>query len=94
MKNLAAISDSLAAADIAETIKHTKQTLDDLSEVMEKINKGEGTMGQLINNDSLYNNLEAVSLDLDKLLIDMRTNPGRYVHFSIFGRRDKNKPVN
>jgi phospholipid/cholesterol/gamma-HCH transport system substrate-binding protein len=52
---------------------------------MEKINKGEGTMGMLINNDSLYNSLERSAADLDKLLIDLKQNPKRYVHFSMFG---------
>ena len=46
----------------------------------------------LINNDSLYLNLEQATLELDKLLEDIRVNPKRYVHFSIFGRKDKNKP--
>ena len=46
-------------------------------------------MGQLMTNDSLYKNLESVTRDLDKLLIDMEANPKRYVHFSIFGRKDK-----
>jgi len=51
-------------------------------------------MGQLVNNDSLYNNLENAALDLDKLLLDMRLNPERYVHFSIFGRKNKKVPTN
>ena len=48
-------------------------------------------MGQLINNDSLYLNLQATTKDMDNLLIDMKENPKRYVHFSIFGRKDKEK---
>jgi phospholipid/cholesterol/gamma-HCH transport system substrate-binding protein len=58
---------------------------------MEKINKGEGTIGMLINNDSLYNALEQSAVDLDKLLVDLRENPKRYVHISVFGGRSKSK---
>jgi phospholipid/cholesterol/gamma-HCH transport system substrate-binding protein len=47
-------------------------------------------MGQLMNNDSLYNHLDSVSVNLDRLLIDFKEHPKRYVHFSIFGRKDKN----
>lgn len=83
------LGDSLAALDLRNTLNRTKETLANLSAVLDKINKGEGTMGQLINNDSLYLNLEAVSKDMDRLMIDMRENPKRYVHFSIFGRKDK-----
>ena len=46
----------------------------------------------LINNDSLYKKLEKSSADLDKLIIDLRVNPERYMHFSVFGRKDRNKP--
>lgn len=90
MKNLAAITDSISAADLTQTINNAKVTLDQTAALMKKINEGEGTMGKLVNSDSLYNNLDAASKDLDLLLIDLKKNPGRYVHFSIFGRRDKN----
>jgi len=85
------LGDSLAALDMRTTLVKAQKTFEDLSATLNKINKGEGTMGQLINNDSLYNNLEAVSRDMDSLMIDLKENPKRYVHFSIFGRRDKKK---
>ena len=85
------LGDSLAALDMRNTLVKAQKTFEDLSATLDKINKGEGTMGQLINNDSLYNNLEAVSRDMDSLMIDLKENPKRYVHFSIFGRRDKKK---
>jgi phospholipid/cholesterol/gamma-HCH transport system substrate-binding protein len=88
--NFESISDSLAKANIASTINNAEKTLSQTSEIMDKINKGEGSMGMLLNNDVLYKNLEKASLDLDLLLRDMRVNPQRYVHFSIIGR--KNKP--
>jgi phospholipid/cholesterol/gamma-HCH transport system substrate-binding protein len=59
-----------------------------------QINAGQGTLGKLAKNDSLYNNLNKTSEDLDKLMKDLRINPERYIHFSVFGRREKakNKP--
>lgn len=87
--NFSAVSDSLAQADLTSTINNANKTMKTTAEIMDKINRGEGSLGMLINNDSLYNNLEAASNDLDKLLLDLRYNPSRYVHFSIFGRKDK-----
>ncbi len=60
-----------------------------VAELMQKVNNGEGSLGALMNNDTLYQNLEAAAYDLDQLMLDMRLNPERYVHFSIFGRKDK-----
>lgn len=85
MKNFSQISDSLAKSNLASTINNADKTLRETALIMEKINKGEGTMGMLINNDSLYNSLERSAADLDKLLIDLKQNPKRYVHFSMFG---------
>ena len=87
--NFAMISDTLAKANIAETLENASTALSQAARIMEKINNGEGTMGLLINNDSLYNNLESASLELDLLLKDINKRPKRYVHFSIFGKKDK-----
>lgn len=89
LKTYKDLGDSLAALDINTTLKKAQNTLDNLSTTLDKVNKGEGTLGQLMTNDSLYQNLEDVSKDMDRLMIDMRENPKRYVHFSIFGRKDK-----
>ncbi|MCB9334767.1 MAG: MCE family protein [Flavobacteriales bacterium] len=89
LKNLKTFSDSLAALEMAETMKKAEATFQQMSEVMEKINKGEGSLGLLVNNDSLYYNLESTSKNMDKLMIDMKEHPKRYVHFSLFGRKDK-----
>jgi phospholipid/cholesterol/gamma-HCH transport system substrate-binding protein len=89
--NFAAISDSLAKSEITETILNANKTLQEVSSILNKINRGEGTMGLLLNNENLYLNLDKSASELEKLLADMRLNPQRYVHFSIFGRKEKVK---
>lgn len=89
LKNFKQISDSLAVMEMNKTIAKTQQALDEMATMLNKINEGEGTLGQLANNDSLYIYLEAVSKDLDKLLVDFKAHPKRYVHFSLFGRKEK-----
>ena len=92
INNMSAVTDSLAEADLARTVIAAQLALESTAQVLDKINRGEGTIGELVNNDTLYNNLEQSALELDKLLEDLRVNPKRYVHFSIFGKRDKDKP--
>jgi|5_EtaG_2_1085323.scaffolds.fasta_scaffold00025_109 phospholipid/cholesterol/gamma-HCH transport system substrate-binding protein len=89
VKKYGDLADSLKQVDIKTTLEKANKTFEEITAVMQKMNNGEGTMGQLMTNDSLYKNLESVTRDLDKLLIDMEANPKRYVHFSIFGRKDK-----
>ncbi|OQA02153.1 MAG: mce related protein [Bacteroidetes bacterium ADurb.Bin408] len=88
IENLSSLSDTLAKANFISVINNTDKAMKDVQGIVEKINRGEGSVGMLINNDSLYKNLEKSSLDLDKLLEDMRVNPNRYVHFSVFGRKN------
>lgn len=91
MNNFSSISDSLARANIKSTIDNANIALKQASDIMAKINKGQGTMGMLINNDSLYRKLDASANDLDKLMIDLKANPHRYLHFSVFGKKEKAK---
>lgn len=92
MTNFSSISDSLAKANITSTINNANLALADAASIMGKINKGQGTMGMLINNDSLYKKLDASAAGLDKLMEDLRINPERYLHFSVFSKKDRNKP--
>lgn len=85
INNFSSISDTLAKAHISRTFATLNKTLNDFSLITDRINKGQGSLGKLINNDSLYNNLQSSSKDLDKLLEDIRLHPHRYVHFSVFG---------
>lgn len=87
INNLANISDSLAASNLKSTIANTNATMAHVSEIMAKINSGQGSMGMLINDPKLYNDLTKSSADLDALLLDIKQYPGRY--FSIFGKKDK-----
>lgn len=89
LENFSSISDSIEHANIKETILNANKTLADFSNISNKINSGEGTIGMLINNDSLYTNLNNLAADLDSLVIDLNENPKRYVHFSLFGKKDK-----
>lgn len=87
LENFSNISDSIEQADIKTTILNANKTLAEFSKISAKINKGEGTIGMLINNDSLYNNLNYLASDLDSLILDLNENPKRYVHFSLFGKK-------
>ncbi len=88
VNNLSTVSDSLAKTDLKKVIDQTNFALAQSNEILVKINKGKGTIGQLVNNDSLYTALEHTINSLDKLLIDLNKNPKRYVHFSVFGKKE------
>ena len=84
LENFSNLSDSLAKAEILTTINNANKALLSVNNILDKINRGEGSLGLLLNNDSLYNNLNRSSENLDKLLIDLRENPKRYLHYSLF----------
>lgn len=89
VSNLASFSDSLAASEIASTINNANKTFAELAITMEKINSGEGTIGKLMSNDTIFNNLASATANLDKLFIDIKARPSRYVHVSLFGKKNK-----
>ncbi len=84
MTNLNNVSDSLSKIRFQKTFKDLDRNLQSLSAILQKIEKGEGSAGLLLSNDSLYQNLNRSSRELDLLLQDIRKNPGRYVKFSVF----------
>jgi phospholipid/cholesterol/gamma-HCH transport system substrate-binding protein len=84
IQNFDNLSDSLSKAEIVSTINNANNALISVNTILQKIERGEGSMGMLINNDSLYNNLNNSAESLDKLLIDLRENPKRYLHYSVF----------
>ena len=89
-KDLSDFSSTLNNSGFDQTLINFKKSSEDLSEILMDINRGQGTITKLINNDSLFNNLNDASKSIDLLLEDIRLNPNRYIHFSIFGK--KNKP--
>ena len=86
--SLESVADTLAAADIYTSINNLKQSLEKASSLIENLSNGEGTAGQLLTNDTLYYNLSNSLGSLNLLLLDMKANPKRYVHFSMFGKKN------
>lgn len=83
--NMESLTDTLAKARIAQTMNELALAANQANTLLEKANNGEGTLGQLLNDQELYDNLTKASQSLDRLLLDFRYNPNRYVEFSIFG---------
>lgn len=86
INNFSNISDTLTKANIVRTINKANGVLANFAEISEKINKGQGSLGLLVNNDSLYIELNKSSKDLNLLLEDLRLNPQRYMQISVFGK--------
>jgi phospholipid/cholesterol/gamma-HCH transport system substrate-binding protein len=87
LDNFAAISDSLARSELLATINQLGEVLDEANRLITGVGQGEGTLGKLVTEEELYNNLESASKNLDLLLIELREQPGRFINFSVFGRR-------
>lgn len=87
--NLAVFSDSLTQIDIKAISNNLQTTLDSFNSIMDKFNNGKGSIGKLINDENLYKNLQAASKELEELLRDLKENPKRYVHISVFGKKEK-----
>ena len=85
--NLESITDTLAAADIYTSVSNLKASLEKAAIMMDNMNNGKGSAGQFLTNDSLYTNLTNSLESLNVLLQDMKANPKRYVHFSLFGKK-------
>ncbi|MCE5347413.1 MAG: MlaD family protein [Bacteroidales bacterium] len=85
--NLEAITDTLATADIYTSISNLKASLENASTILNNMNNGKGTAGQILTNDTLYTNLSNSLESLNRLLQDVKANPKRYVHFSVFGKK-------
>ena len=88
-QNAAAITDSLQQAPLAATLRMLEHCATNLSDITSKVSAGEGTLGKLVQSDSLVNALNETNTQVQLLLQDMRLNPKRYVHFSLFGKKNK-----
>ncbi|MBP6757926.1 MAG: MCE family protein [Flavobacterium sp.] len=84
------ISDSLNKANLGQTARNLEKTLASVDKIMANLKEGKGSIGKMLNDESLYNNLSKTSKELELLLEDVRLNPTRYVNVSVFGK--KNKP--
>jgi phospholipid/cholesterol/gamma-HCH transport system substrate-binding protein len=84
-------TNHLAQLELQKAVQKANQSLENLNQVLAKVNNGEGTLGSLANDKALYQNLNNASQNTDKLLIDFRENPKRYVNFSVFGKKEENK---
>ncbi len=84
------ISDSLSKANFGQIVKNLEKTLISVDKLMSDVQSGKGTFGKMIKDESLYNNLDKTSKELELLIQDVRLNPTRYVNVSLFGK--KNKP--
>jgi phospholipid/cholesterol/gamma-HCH transport system substrate-binding protein len=84
MKNLSNVSDTLSALQLQASLNRFNDMLTNLDSIMAKVNNREGSLGLLVNDPLLYNNLNRISQNLNRLLIDLRQNPKRFIHFSAF----------
>lgn len=87
LANINTVTDKFAALNFQITIDNANKAVADMQKAVDKINRGEGTLGKLVNDEELYRNLANASKNLDNLMIDLKENPKRYVHFSLFGSK-------
>ncbi|WP_339845237.1 MlaD family protein [uncultured Dokdonia sp.] len=85
--NFATLSDSLSKIQMGTMVADLEKTIADFQELSNKLNSPEGTVGKLLNDDQLYLNLDRTANQMGDLLQDMKLNPKRYVHFSLFGKK-------
>jgi phospholipid/cholesterol/gamma-HCH transport system substrate-binding protein len=89
LENMDTVTTTLARGDLDRMLRDMSATSAQLKVTMDRLEAGEGTLGALLHNDTLYRNLESASREMDLLLEDLRMNPKRYVNVSVFGRKDR-----
>ena len=89
-ENLIKITDSILLSQIKPMINNFEVVGEKLNNTLEKIENKQGTLGKLVNDEALYNNLMNSSKELELLIKDLKSNPKKYVHFSVFGRKNNN----
>lgn len=87
--NLSKFSDTLTQVQMGALVSRAESTMADIQLITNRINQGEGTFGKLMKDEVLYNNLTNASKELEALLRDIKLHPKRFVHFSLFGKKDK-----
>jgi phospholipid/cholesterol/gamma-HCH transport system substrate-binding protein len=89
LANTQKLTGTLNELDLAATLSKVDQTLKNVEELTAKLNSKEGSLGLLMNDPGLYNNLNSTMMHADSLVIDLKAHPKRYVHLSVFGKKDK-----
>ena len=89
LDNTQQLTHNLSQIDVEAMNAKVNQTLANVEQMTQRLNSNEGTLGLLMRDKSLYNNLTATAASADSLLTDLKAHPKRYVHFSIFGKKDK-----
>lgn len=89
LDNTNRLTANLASLDVQGTLNKVDQTLESAHQFTEKLNSNQGSLGLLMNDTKLYDNLTSTMSHADSLVIDLKAHPKRYVHFSVFGRKDK-----
>ena len=89
LDNTNRLTANLASLDVQGTLNKVNQTLESAHQFTEKLNSNQGSLGLLMNDTKLYDNLTSTMSHADSLVIDLKAHPKRYVHFSVFGRQDK-----
>ena len=89
LANANTLTRNLNELDLAGTMQKVDNTLRNVEQMTAKLNSKDGTLGLLMRDPGLYNNLNATMMHADSLMIDLKKHPKRYVHFSIFGKKDK-----
>ncbi len=91
--NAKKITDDLVTADFKTVIGDAQKTIQSLNATLEKANKGEGTLGKLLSDEKLYNELVNTNKSLQNLVDDIQVHPERYIHFSVMGAKSKGVPL-
>ncbi len=89
LTNVESVTHKLNEFDLVATMQKVDRAIANVEQTTAKLNSNEGTLGLLMRDPGLYNNMNATMQSADSLLIDLRQHPKRYVHFSVFGRKDK-----
>lgn len=89
LDNTEKLTANLSSLDVQGTMEKVNKTLANAEAFTNKLNSNEGSLGMLLNDAQLYNNLNATMRDADSLVVNLKEHPKRYVHFSLFGKKDK-----
>ena len=88
-EDVSKITEDLANAELGNTVKKLESTIDNVNVLLVGMKNGKGTLGKLVSDEKLYNNLTNATKEMEELLREMKLNPKRFVHFSLFGKKPK-----